>query len=116
MVAARFRHLCRYLDRAVLRLQRAVDTIELSWSTVSGAGGYQLIVWNGSGNWQLGGGDLTGASYSHSEIAAGTTYYYTARAVNDSEVGPWSEQVSGSPTGAQTATSTPTPTATPAPT
>lgn len=100
-----------------LSLQPAADTIELSWTTISGAGGYQLIVWSGSGNWQqLGGGDLTGAAYSHAGIAAGTTYYYTVRAVNDSEVGPWSEQVSGSATGSQSAISTPTPTATPAPT
>ncbi len=97
-----------------LTLQAAIYAFDLTWSTVAGAAGYQLIVWSGSGNWQqLGGGDLTGNTYSHTELAAESTYHYAIRAVTATEAGPWSEQVSATATGSQAPTSTPTPTPTP---
>lgn len=100
-----------------LTLHPVADAFELSWTTVPGARGYQLIVWSGSGQWQLlGEGALTGTTYSHTEISAGTTYYYTVRAVNASEEGPWSEQASETAAGPQPATSTPAPAPTLAPT
>ena len=96
-----------------LSLQAAANAFDLSWNTVSGAAGYQLIVWSGSGNWQqLGGGDLTGNTYSHTELAADSTYHYAIRAVTATEAGPWSEQVSATAAGSQPSTSTPTPTPT----
>ena len=96
-----------------LTLQASNDGFDLGWTTVSGAGAYQLFVWSGSGQWrQLGGGDLTGTTYTHPELAAGTTYHYTVRAVTASEAGPWSAQVSETAAGSQSATSTPTPTPT----
>ena len=100
-----------------LTLQAANNAFELSWTTVSGAAGYQLIAWSGSGNWQqLGGGDLTGITYSHTGLAADSTYHYAVRAVTATEAGPWSEQVSATATASASATSTPTPTPTPTPT
>jgi len=97
-----------------LTLQAANNAFELSWTTVSGAAGYQLIAWSGSGNWQqLGGGDLTGNTYSHTGLAADSTYHYAVRAVTATEAGPWSEQVSATAAASASATSTPTPTPTP---
>ena len=97
-----------------LTIQAAAGSFDLDWTSISGAGGYQLIVWSGSGQWQqLGGGDLTGTTYNHPDLAAGTTYHYTVRAVNSSEVGPWSEQDSETAAGSQSAASTPTPAPTP---
>ena len=95
-----------------LTLQAAAGAVELSWASVDGADGYQLIVWSGA-DWQLLGGDtLTGPTHNHTGLVAGTTYFYSIRAVNESELGPWSEQVSETVTDAQSATSTPTPTTT----
>ena len=70
-------------------MQAANNAFDLSWSTVSGAAGYQLIVWSGSGNWQLlGGGDLTGNNYSHTGLAEDSTYHYAIRAVTATEAEP----------------------------
>ena len=98
-----------------LTAQAAVGAVELSWASQDNADGYQLIFWTGA-KWQLlGGGTLTATTYNHAGLAADATYYFSIRAQNASELGPWSEQVSATVTEAQSATSTPTPTATQAP-
>ena len=84
--------------------------MELSWTTVHGATRYELWVWDSVNDWrQIGGDGLTGTTYTHTDPAAGTTYFYTIRAANaDGETSAWSDQVS-----TVTATATHTPAATP---
>ena len=103
------------LSAPVLTAQAAEDGVELSWTTVHGATRYELLVWDSVNDWrQIGGDGLTGTTYTHTDPAAGTTYFYTIRAVNaDGETSAWSDQVS---TVTATATPTHTPTATVTPT
>ena len=64
---------------------KAVEgTVQLSWNAVPGAARYQLSTWWASDpGWQsLGGDSLTATSYTHTDVTAGTTYYYSIRAVN----------------------------------
>ena len=113
------------LAAPVLTAQAAEDGVELSWTTVHGATRYELLVWDSVNDWrQIGGDGLTGSTYTHTDPAAGTTYFYTIRAANaDGEASAWSDQVSTAtatatptPTPAATATPTPTPAATATPT
>ena len=85
--------------------------MELSWTTVHGATRYELLVWDSVNDWrQIGGDSLTGTTYTHSDLVAGTTYFYTISAANaDGETSAWSDYVS---TATATATPTHTPTAT----
>ena len=71
--------------------------IELSWTGVSDAGSYHLIMWKeGLEDWVRIGDPLTGAttSYTHSDLADERTYHYRVRAVVDSAEGDWSDTVS----------------------
>ena len=99
------------LSAPVLTAQAAEDGVELSWTTVHGATRYELLVWDSVNDWrQIGGDGLTGTTYTHTDPAAGTTYFYTILAVNaDGETSAWSDYVS---TATATATPTHTPTAT----
>ena len=99
------------LTAPVLTAQAAEDGVELSWTTVHGATRYELLVWDSGNDWrQIGGDGLTGTTYTHTDPAAGTTYFYTILAVNaDGETSAWSDYVS---TATATATPTHTPTAT----
>ena len=99
------------LSAPVLTAQAAEDGVELSWTTVHGATRYELLVWDSVNDWlQIGGDGLTGTTYTHTDPAAGTTYFYTIRAANaDGETSAWSDQVS---TVTATATATHTPAAT----
>ena len=99
------------LSAPVLTAQAAEDGVELSWTTVHGATRYELLVWDSVNDWrQIGGDSLTGTTYTHTDLVAGTTYFYTIRAANaDGETSAWSDYVS---TATATATPTHTPTAT----
>ena len=98
--------------------------MKLSWTAVTGAARYELWVWwNSVTDWQqIGGNSLTGTTFTHTDVVAGTTYYYTVRAVNaNGEIGELSTNVpvtvdTSGPTATATATLTPTPTATLTPT
>ena len=72
-------------------------TVELSWTSVSGAASYELWAWwDSTTGWQrLDDGSLTGTSYAHERVTAGLTYYYSVAAVDtNGELGAWSEQPS----------------------
>ena len=71
------------------------DTINLTWNDVDDAVSYDLWAWDSDTEWQqLGGGTLTGTSYSHSPLTSGTTYYYQIRAFNsDGDPSGWSDRV-----------------------
>ena len=66
--------------------------VQLSWNAVPGAARYELSTWWAlDPGWQsIGGNSLTGTSYTHTTVTAGTTYYYSIRAVNtDGETSAW---------------------------
>ena len=88
--------------------------MELSWTTVHGATRYELFVWDSVNDWrQIGGDGLTGTTYTHTDLVAGATYFYTILAVNaDGETSAWSDQVS-TVTATHTPAATVTPTSTP---
>ena len=79
-----------------LTAQSSDSEVDLSWTAVSGAVRYKLLVWDSVNNWrQIGGENLAGTSHTHSDVTAGTTYYYTISAVNaDGETSAWSEYAS----------------------
>ena len=78
-----------------LTAQAAAGAVELRWKAVAGAVRYGLLVWwDGLADWQpLGGDNLTGTSYTHTDLAAGTTYYYTISAINaDGKKSDWLQE------------------------
>lgn len=78
----------------------SANSIALSWSEVTDADSYQLIVWTpGQTEWERIGGTLSSGttSHTHTDLTAGNTYYYRVRAVIDGTEGPWSEEVDAVP-------------------
>ena len=87
------------------------NAVALSWNSVFSAVRYELWVWwNSDTDWQrLDGGGLTGTSYTHSGLSAGTTYHYAVRAVGaDGNTSAWSEYARVTVPETQTATPSPT--------
>ena len=58
--------------------------IELNWEAVPGAVRYELMVWwDPLPTWQpIEDNNITGTSYTHTDVTAGTEYYYTIQAVD----------------------------------
>ena len=83
------------LSVPALTAEAAESAVEVSWTAVGGAARYELWVWDRVNDWrQIGGNSLTGTNYRHSNVTAGTTYYYAIRAVNaDGETSAWSAYV-----------------------
>jgi len=100
------------------------NTVELSWTAVTGAVRYELWVWDSVTGWQrLDDGSLTSTTYTHGGLATGTTYWFAVRAVDaGGATSDWSEYANAtvSETQVPALTVTPTPTVTstlmPAPT
>ena len=76
-----------------LSVQAAGATsVTAAWTAVWGATGYALYRYDTE--WaQVGGGTLTGTTYTDTGLTAGQTYYYAVAAVNSAGRGPWSESV-----------------------
>ena len=90
------------------------DSVELSWTAVEGASGYELWRWHAGDEWTQVGDAPAGTSYTDTGLAAGQTYHYAVAAVNAGGRGPWSEYAHVKLSGAAaTPTQTPTPAGTP---
>ena len=95
--------------------------VVLKWETAPDAARYELMTWWDAGTgWQpIGGNNLTGTSYTHTTVTAGTKYHYTIRVVNAAgEKGAWlledyPSAISLATQGAGTSTPSPTATASP---
>ena len=73
-----------------------LDKVVLAWSAVSNATSYE--VWRGTTNTSTSATkvtDVSGTSYDDTAAAAGTTYYYWVKSVNDAGAGPFSASDSG---------------------
>ena len=100
----------------VLTAEAKAGSVELRWAPVHGAVRYILMTWwDATIGWQdIGGDNLTATTFTHTTVVPGTTYHYTARAVNDAgDITDWSTYASAVAQPAQSTTSTPTPTAIP---
>ena len=78
-----------------LMAEAAEGGVDLSWEAAQGAARYELMTWWDTGTgWQpIGGDSLTGTSYKHTTVTAGTKYYYTIRVVNAAgETSAWLEE------------------------
>ena len=104
-----------------LTAQSAAGEIRLSWKELSVAVRYELWTWwDRDTGWQFISANLTGASFTHTELTPGTTYYYAIRVLDAAgNAGPWSDYASATVSAASEITTpslTPTPTSTPSPT
>ena len=115
-----------------LSAQATARGVELDWEALPNAVRYELLTWwdLGTGWRPIGGDSLSGTSYTHTSVVAGTEYYYSIRAIYADGEGPWlssdyptaialATTGGGTPSPTTTATATPaagTPTATPTPT
>ena len=88
--------------------------ITLTWEEVANADSYYLIYYDwANSDWRRIGGVLTGASYTHRGLTAGTIYYYLINAVGaNGSVSAWSNYAKAIPSDTTTPTPTPTPTPT----
>ncbi len=84
-----------------LTVQATDDAVALRWSAVPGAARYALWAWESVNEWQqIGGNSLTATTYTHSNLTAGTIYFYTVQAVTaGGETGAWSAQLPAVPGG-----------------
>lgn len=63
----------------------SANSVTINWEQVGGADGYRVYRKTAGGSWKgLGNADASESSYTDSTAAAGTTYYYTVRAMQGS--------------------------------
>ena len=82
------------LSAPTLTAESAQGGVDLSWGEVAGAARYELSTWwDSEVGWQpLDDGNLTGTTYTHTDVTAGTTYYYAVRSVSaGGEMSTWSD-------------------------
>ena len=98
----------------VLTASATVGAVELRWNPVTGAVRYILQSWTSADGYkQLGGDNLTAATFNHTGLTIGATCYYWVRAVNASgDMTDWSARVDVPIPSAIPPTTTPTPTPT----
>ena len=65
------------------------SSIQLSWTEITGADGYQLYKQEKGGAWGAA-MPMTGTSYSDTSVMAGKTYGYYVRATDGDTLGSWS--------------------------
>ena len=78
----------------------AIGQVDLSWSEMTGADSYHLVMWTeGQEEWLRIGDPLPAntASFTHSGLSAGKTYYYRVSAVIDGAESAWSNSISAVP-------------------
>ncbi len=70
------------LSTPTLSANAIANGIELSWTAVTGAVRYELWTWTSADGWQqIGGSNLSGTTFTHNGVVAGTTYNYAVRSV-----------------------------------
>ncbi len=70
------------LSAPTLTAEAGDDGVDLRWTAVTGAARYELWAWtSAAGWWDIGGDNLTGASFTHADVTEGVTYWYAVRAV-----------------------------------
>ncbi len=87
------------LPTPVLTATASGAQITITWQHIPGANFYELWFWVEGADWtQLGGGNLTATTFTHSGLTAGATYYYQLRAhANDGKQSAWSENADATP-------------------
>ena len=87
------------LTTPVLSATASAGQVLLIWLPVPGAETYELWVADSVNGWQqLDDGALAATTFTHSSGVAGTTYYYTLRALaSDGKESAWTGQVSATP-------------------
>ena len=84
----------------VLTATAATGQVDLSWTAITGADHYQLVMWNDDlEDWDRIGDPITHTvtSYTHSDLEPGHIYYYSVKAVVDSVEGDWATSISAIP-------------------
>lgn len=74
--------------------------VDLSWTTVTAADSYQLVMWNDDlEDWDRIGDPITHTltAYSHTGLEPGHSYYYSVKAVADNVEGDWATTISAIP-------------------